>query len=80
METGVNAQRHEPQLDTVDGTIRSVVVERGFGFITGDDGEEYFFHMSAAEEFELLTPGVAVRFVPSEGPKGLRAEHVERRL
>lgn len=28
------------------GTVKKVVPERGFGFITADDGKDYFFHRS----------------------------------
>ena len=27
-----------------NGTIKKLVIERGFGFIAADDGQEYFFH------------------------------------
>jgi len=42
------------------GTIKRVVHERGFGFITGEDGTEYFFHRSALDtslRFDSLTGG-----------------------
>ena len=26
------------------GTIKKVVADRGFGFITAEDGKDYFFH------------------------------------
>ena len=26
------------------GTVKRVISERGFGFIVGEDGKEYFFH------------------------------------
>src|SRR5215216_2477214 len=29
------------------GTVKKLVSERGFGFITAEDGKEYFFHRSA---------------------------------
>jgi hypothetical protein len=33
------------------GTIKKLVGERGFGFITAQDGSELFFHHSAAPAF-----------------------------
>jgi cold shock CspA family protein len=57
-----------------------LVKARGFGFIDGDDGNEYFFHRSACGSHtdpEHLKPGDRVGFTPTESPKGMRAEHVE---
>jgi cold shock protein len=46
------------------GTIDRLVAERGFGFITDDDGREYFFHAAAlmGVAFEDLAPGSNVEF------------------
>jgi cold shock CspA family protein len=44
----------------VTGTVKKVVADRGFGFITAEDGAEYFFHRSgvdASVSFEALTGG-----------------------
>ena len=30
------------------GTIKKVVADRGFGFITAEDGKDYFFHRNEA--------------------------------
>ena len=60
------------------GTIRNLNETKGFGFIRAADGSEFFFHRSAADDFETLTVGMAVRFDPSTGPKGARAERVVR--
>lgn len=62
---------------TLTGSVRSLH-EKGFGFIVGDDGTEYFFHKSSADDFDSLARGMAVRFVPTDGPKGPRAEKVTR--
>jgi cold shock protein len=46
------------------GLISSLVADRGFGFITSDAGDEFFFHRNAlvATDFEDLAPGVSVEF------------------
>jgi len=43
-----------------NGTIKKVVADRGFGFITADDTKEYFFHrnsLDASLDFDRLNGG-----------------------
>jgi len=64
----------------MNGVIRNLVLDRGFGFITGEDNKDYFFHHSALQNghyFRHLENGVRVTFEPTKGSKGLRAENVE---
>jgi cold shock protein len=61
------------------GTVNKLVTERGFGFISGDDGKEYFFHRSGVEDaggFESLAGGEKVTFEIEPSPKGPRASRV----
>ena len=63
------------------GTIKKLVSERGFGFITGS-GEELFFHHSSVQgSFESLREGQAVEFevdsAPNSKGKGPRAIQVK---
>jgi len=60
------------------GTIKRLVIEKGFGFVAADDGSEYFFHQSACQgaEFTQLREGQPVTFITGQGPKGPRAEQV----
>jgi len=46
------------------GSISQLVPDRGFGFITDQDGREYFFHRGAlmGVDFEDLAPGIGVEF------------------
>jgi CspA family cold shock protein len=62
----------------MNGKVKRTVVDRGFGFITGEDKTEYFFHFSAvrAGDFKLMKPGDSVTFEPSQGQKGPRAENI----
>ena len=63
---------------TINGTIKRLVSEKGFGFLAAGDGSEYFFHQSACNgcQFDSLREGQAVTFEKGQGPKGPRAENV----
>jgi CspA family cold shock protein len=61
------------------GIVKKLVADRGYGFITGDDGKDYFFHRSGLElplDFDLLEDGERVTFEIETSPKGPRAIHV----
>ena len=64
----------------VTGKIRTLRVDKGFGFIKDEAGKEYFFHQSAVygEGLEDLREGDSVEFDVGQGPKGPRAENVRR--
>jgi CspA family cold shock protein len=64
---------------TMNGTIKRLVSDKGFGFIASGDGNEYFFHQSACSEtpFDDLREGQAVTFERGQGPKGPRGENVK---
>jgi CspA family cold shock protein len=70
---------------TLTGTIRMTNPERSFGFITGDDGHNYFFHKSSVQRtgvgteafFELAT-GDMVTFEAQASAKGPRATVVTK--
>jgi cold shock protein len=61
------------------GTIKKVVSDRGFGFITADDEKDYFFHRNALDsslDFDRLVGGEKVEFEIEQSPKGPRASQV----
>ena len=47
---------------TLNGTIKRLVTDKGFGFVQAQDGTEYFFHQSACTDtrFDDLTEGQAL--------------------
>ncbi len=62
------------------GTIKKVISDRGFGFITAEDGKEYFFHrdgLTASINFDRLAGGERVAFDVEQSPKGARAKNVQ---
>ncbi len=65
-------------MSALNGTIKRLVTDKGFGFILAGDGKEYFFHNSACTQtaFDDLREGQAVTFERGQGPKGPRGENV----
>jgi CspA family cold shock protein len=61
------------------GTIKKVVADRGFGFISAEDGKDYFFHRDALQaplDFDRLSGGERVSFEIENNPRGPRAARV----
>lgn len=60
------------------GTVKWFNAEKGFGFITGEDGKDVFVHFSAiqGEGFKTLEEGQKVSFDIVEGNRGAQASNV----
>ncbi len=63
----------------MNGTVKWFNAEKGFGFITAEDGKDVFVHFSQIQKdgFKTLAEGEAVSFEIVESEKGIQASNVE---
>lgn len=61
------------------GTVKWFNNQKGYGFITAEDGKDVFVHFSGLnmEGFKTLEEGAAVGFDITDGAKGPQAVNVE---
>ena len=65
---------------SMQGTIKRIVRDRGFGFIRSTDGQEVFFHRNGLQQmdFDGLKEGATVEFEVEQSEKGPRATNVRQ--
>jgi CspA family cold shock protein len=62
----------------MNGTVKWFNGEKGFGFITGEDGNDVFAHFSQIQKdgYKTLEEGQSVSYEVVKGPKGPQAENI----
>jgi cold shock protein len=61
----------------MNGKVKFFNEIKGFGFITAEDGKEYFVHSSGLKEGTAISEGDSVTFEVEQGDRGPKATKVE---
>ena len=62
----------------MNGTVKFFNNLKGFGFITAEDGKDYFVHQTGLKEGVTLRENDPVTFDVAQGDKGPKAVNVEK--
>jgi len=70
--------RAEKRVFVAQGTVKFFNAEKGYGFISREQGDDVFVHFSAIamDGYKSLTEGQRVSFEVVQGDKGLQAANV----
>jgi cold shock protein len=60
----------------MEGTVKFFNRRKGFGFVSGEDGKDYFVHFTALKQGTFLRDNDKVSFDAEEGEKGPKAVNV----
>jgi len=60
----------------ISGTIKMWKEAEGWGFIEGDDGDDYFFNIANIRKGQNILVDVRVKFDVTQGHRGPEAENV----
>ena len=61
----------------MEGTVKWFNSRKGFGFIQGEDGQDYFVHHSALPQGTFLKENDKVSFEAAETDRGKQAKNVQ---
>lgn len=61
-----------------EGTVKFFNKMKHFGFIAGNDGNEYFVHQTGLKEGVSIAEGDRVSFKVVQGDRGPKAEEIEK--
>lgn len=77
MNQSSNCTSNFEELVNMNGTVKWFKKDKGYGFIKGEDGVEYFVHYTSLPKGAFLKPDMAVTFEAAETEKGKQAKDVK---
>ena len=61
----------------MEGTVNWFNIKKGYGFVKGEDGKDYFVHYSAVPQGIFLKEGDRISFQPAKTDKGEQAQDIQ---
>jgi len=61
----------------LEGTVKWFNRNKGYGFIKGEDDQDYFVHYTALPEGVVLNEGDKVSFEPVKTERGIQAQEIK---
>lgn len=61
----------------MEGTVKFFNRKKGFGFVSGQDGKDYFVHFTGLSQGTFIRDNDVVSFDAEEGERGLKATNVK---
>ena len=60
----------------MEGTVNWFNIKKGYGFVKGDDGQDYFIHYTAVPKGVFLREGDKISFESAQTEKGKQAKDI----
>ena len=61
----------------MEGIVKWYKREKGYGFVSGEDGEDYFVHMSAIPQGTFIRKDDRISFDPVDTERGKQAQNIQ---
>jgi CspA family cold shock protein len=71
-------EESEAVIQNMKGTVKWYNAMKGFGFLTGDDGNETFVHRSSVPAEMNLSEGDSVEYQIEDSDRGTRATNLKK--